>query len=704
MRDRRTVWSAFRENVGRFQADKVTPWIGLRNAVGVVLPLAIGAWMHTLPSGLLVATGALNVAFSDSHVPYVQRARRMTAASVVVGCGVFAGTLCGWNHGLTILAASGWAFAAGMLVALDQTAADLGAVSLVTLLVFAALPMRPHQALLAGVLASCGGLMQTGLSVALWPLRRYVPERRALGELFRGLADSASTSNPATEPPPTTAQSTGAQDSLAALDRDHSLEAERYRALLSQAERIRLGLLVLARLRARIRREDPAAAPLPLLDRFFALAADVLRAIAGELLADAGPGGAPKLLGEARSLAETLRAAPSETAQDARRQMDALAGQLRAALDLSGHALPSGAVHFERQEAAQPRRLRLRGTLAILRANLSLQSAACRHAIRLAVCVAIGEALGQSLGLTRAYWAPMTVAIVLKPDFSATFSRGVLRLAGTFVGILIATALFHLLPLGSGLEVALIGAFTFAARAFGPANYGIAATAITALVVLLVALTGVAPNQVILARGINTALGGAVALLAYAIWPTWERKQIAEALAQLLDGYAVYFHGVHSAYNRAATTSPRDLDRLRLAGRRARSNLEASVDRLSAEPGTTREHMRILGGVLANSHRLTHAFMALEAGLSASPAAAPRPAFHEFAEDVELTLKSLASGLRGSPVNAAALPDLREDHDLLLRADETGAALHTLVNVETDRVVNSLNTLTEDVLALIALH
>ena len=394
-----------RENVGRFQADKVTPWIGLRNAVGVALPLAIGAWMRALPSGLLVATGALNVAFSDSHVPYVQRARRMMAASVVVGCGVFVGTLCAWNHALIILAASVWAFAAGMLVALDQTAADLGAVSLVTLLVFAALPMRPQQALLAGVLATCGGLVQTGLSVALWPLRRYVPERRALGELFRGLADSASTSNPATESPPTTAQSTGAQDSLAALDRDHSLEAERYRALLSQAERIRLGLLVLARLRARIRREDSAAAALPSLDRFFALAADVLRAIAGELLADAGPGVAPKLLEEARPLAATLRDAPSETAQDARRQMDALAGQFRAALDLSGHSLPSGAALFERQEARQPRRLRLQGTLAILRANLSLQSAACRHAIRLAVCVAIGEALGQSLGLTRAYWA-----------------------------------------------------------------------------------------------------------------------------------------------------------------------------------------------------------------------------------------------------------------------------------------------------------
>jgi uncharacterized membrane protein YccC len=39
----------------------------------------------------------------------------------------------------------------------------------------------------------------------------------------------------------------------------------------------------------------------------------------------------------------------------------------------------------------------------------------------------------------------MTVAIVLKPDFASTFSRGALRLGGTFGGLVFATALFHLL-------------------------------------------------------------------------------------------------------------------------------------------------------------------------------------------------------------------------------------------------------------------
>ena len=47
---------------------------------------------------------------------------------------------------------------------------------------------------------------------------------------------------------------------------------------------------------------------------------------------------------------------------------------------------------FDRREAAQPWRLRLAGVLAVLRANLTLDSAAFRHALRLAVCVVIADA------------------------------------------------------------------------------------------------------------------------------------------------------------------------------------------------------------------------------------------------------------------------------------------------------------------------
>src|SRR5690349_16329156 len=89
--------STFWQEVVRFQRDAVRPWIGIRNATGVALPLAVAAALGSLSSGLVMATGALNVAFSDSHLPYGLRGRRMLAASLVVGVGVIAGASCGWN-------------------------------------------------------------------------------------------------------------------------------------------------------------------------------------------------------------------------------------------------------------------------------------------------------------------------------------------------------------------------------------------------------------------------------------------------------------------------------------------------------------------------------------------------------------------------------------------------------------------------------
>ena len=225
---------------------------------------------------------------------------------------------------------------------------------------------------------------------------------------------------------------------------------------------------------------------------------------------------------------------------------------------------------------------------------------------------------------------------------------------------------------------------------YGPANYGILVTAVTALVVLLIAITGVAPAAVMPARALNTVLGGAIALVAYWVWPTWERTQAPEAMAAMLDAYRDYFRVVRQAYEQPEAKLDHDLDRTRLAGRRARSNLEASVDRMSVEPRAAEERVRLLAGMLASSHRLAHALMALEAGLALKREPAPRE-FRVFADGVELTLYYLAAVLRGSGMERHALPDLREQHHDFA---QTGSGLAV---VETDRITNSLNTLGEQV-------
>jgi uncharacterized membrane protein YccC len=407
---------------------------------------------------------------------------------------------------------------------------------------------------------------------------------------------------------------------------------------------------------------------------------------------------------EVQALAKDLRDTETEQAlsmeamlHDARFQADALAGQLRSAIDLAAYATPAGVSAFERREARRPWRLRLIGTLATLRANLSLRSAACRHAVRLAACVALAEALGRGLELSRSYWLPMTVAIVLKPDFSATFSRGLLRLAGTFVGLLCATGLSHVLPGGLWTDTALITALMFGMRCYGGANYGLLVTMVTALVVFLIAMTGVAPNVVIAARGLNTVVGGIIALAAYWLWPTWERTQIRETVARMLDAYREYFRAIRTNYENPERPAALELDGARQAGRLARSNVEASIDRLFGEPGISALTTQSLSGILASSHRLAHALMALEAGLASSHPVPARPAFRPFADHMELSLYYLSAALRGSPLPLGQLPDLREDHHALVRSGDSLTERYALVNVETDRITNSVNTLTLEI-------
>jgi len=680
--------------------------MALRNSIGVVLPLIVGFALDMPRGGVVVASGALNVAYSDGSDSYAQRAKRMLSSSALCALAVLLGVLSGSHNVAAVIIATVWAFAAGMLVAAGTTAADLGVISLVTLLIYAAQPLTAQQALISSGLALGGGLLQTALSVALWPVQRYEPERRALANFFLELARAAEQPLSATSAPPVTAHSTQAQEALSSLDSETSIEAVRYRALLSQAERIRLSLLMLSRLHLRMQRESPAYSGVRILGDYLKKASQVLQALSNSLISETPAEACKEILAACEALTLGLRreadSLPTSflaaVTRDARFQMDALNGQLRAAVDLTANATPAGQAAFAKQEAKHPWSLRFSGLLATLRANLNLQSSAMRHAMRLAAMIALGNGLERTFYWHRSYWLPMTIVLVLKPEFTTTFSRGLLRIGGTIVGLFLATALFRFLPDSATVQIVLIFVFTLLLRWIGPANYGIFAVAISALVVLLIAITGVSPKEVIWARGINTAAGGALALLAYWIWPTWERTQVFDRIAAMLDAYREYFHALAEAYVRNETSSARELDRLRPRARMARTNLEASIDRLGAEPGTTAEQMHQLNALLASSHRFVHALMALDAAWLHTSAVPARTAFRTFAADVKKTLELLAAALRGKHLPLNEFPDLREDYHVLVQSGDRTIERYALVNVEADRIVNSLNTLREQVM------
>jgi uncharacterized membrane protein YccC len=200
---------------------------------------------------------------------------------------------------------------------------------------------------------------------------------------------------------------------------------------------------------------------------------------------------------------------------------------------------------------------------------------------------------------------------------------------------------------------------------------------------------------------VNTAAGGVLALVAYAAWPTWERTQIRQTLADMLDRCREYFQVVAQRFERDDKKLDAALEEARSGWRLARSNAEASVDRLSGEPGARPEHIALLTSILASSHSVAYSAMVLETELRHVPAGTAIGPGRVFIHDVEFTLYYLAAALRGTGSALEALPDLRKSHRRLAEAqDELSPAYRFLVD-ETDRLAVSLNTLREQVQKLV---
>ena len=706
------IFSALRplaRDVVRVDRSQLALVTALRNAVGVVVPLAVGAATGHLLVGLTISIGALNVAFTDRPGPYRLRAGRMLLAGLAAAASVFAGAATGGIDWLAVALAALWGFGGGLLVALGAVATQIGLTSVILLVVFAARPMTPAQAGGQAGLIMAGALLQTVLAVAAWPVRRFGPQRDALAAVFRQLAGYTHAPSGPGSAPPATAEITAAGQVLTGAGSDHSAAGEALRTLLDETERIRLELLALDDARHRLSHGDKTITGC--IDAVMEGAGSVLNALADALTAGQSPTGTSAPLQRIEAAADALRmivhgaggrAGVGLAATLAR--VEALGGQLRAATETAEGASESGERASALLEAARPPALRPREPALTLRANLTLRSAACRHAVRLACCVAAADIFARYLGLPRSYWLPMTAAIVLKPDFAATFTRGLGRALGTIVGLVLASGLVYAVFGETPGRIVLAGVLMFVVRGLGPANYGLSVTAVTALVVVLTSFAGAPPEATIVERGLYTLAGGALALIAYAAWPTWERTQTPPILADLLDTYRRYFAAVTAGYLDPRRRDRAAMNSARQAARLARSNAEASIDRLRAEPGGSTTEAKRADSLLANSHRFVHSAMALETDVRDS-AGEPAPReLRVFVHDVDTTLGALVGALRDPSSRLDGLPDLRADQRALatLSADaaaegdparQAGYRL-AVIAAESDRIADSVNTMT----------
>jgi len=649
----------------------------LRCTLGVAIPLLIGLVLRQPAFSAFGAVGAVSVGFGSFQGAYRTRAAVMVSAAAGMAIALFLGSLAGHSTITAVATASIAAFASGILIAIGPAAAFVGLQSCVAVLIAGGFPLTLAGAAGAAAIVFAGGVIQTILVMTIWPLRRFAVERRTIASAYRTLASYAldlPARHEIAPEPHTFAGLTPPLEDPQPFARPSDVLV--FQALFDEAERIRAALAAVGSLpRQGAPTEHTCWASL------LNACGRALGEIAAALEDARDPSDAQQAIWQ--TIDACLAALPKNPA------IDALLGQIRAAWRTAGMLTSAVAGKVALPRLAPLRALPPIGdALTTLRANLSLASTACRHALRLAVAVGIATTIYRMLQLPRGYWMPMTALLVLRPDFHDTFTRGAARIGGTILGAGVATLLVRELHPGSTTLILLLLLFVWACYAIFRMNYTLFTVAVTGYVVFILRLSGVAEMTTVTLRAIDTIAGGCLALVVYAVWPTWAATTVRTALASMFEANSVYVGALIDAYADPRTADVIRLTRLRAAARLARSNAEALVERMLAEP--TRKASiapRTATGLLAAIRRHALAALALHAGVDRGGGQSS-PGLSELSAQMRRSLSMLAEAAREGRA-PDTLPPLRQTQ--LAIAESVDPA----VDRETDLMVDAINTMAD---------
>ncbi len=378
------------------------------------------------------------------------------------------------------------------------------------------------------------------------------------------------------------------------------------------------------------------------------------------------------------------------------RRLAALAGQVRAVAALSPAAGKGGGLRTRRPYHRTNHPLqRVRADLEQLRANMSLHSPAGRHAVRLAVVVPGAALLARELPIQRSYWMVVAAATVLRPEFGATFTRGAERALGTCLGVGLAGAIAVTVHPAGAATIVLVGVLAWAGYSVFPASFAVGYGFITALVVFL--LNVITPDTLATAtdRLVDTLIGGAIGLLAYALWPTWARTSAWQSLAELVGAERTYVDVVLTAAAEGRRPGDQRMRALARRARLARTTAESTVARSLSEPSTRRidasQSQRALGAM----RRLVQAAHVLRLDVQDERERRPQPGLRPLQAGIDEILEEVEASLRARPDEPPApqdLPDIRARYESFEREcgnDDDALALLA----QLDEMVDASNSL-----------
>ncbi|MGW6705169.1 FUSC family protein [Streptomyces sp. NPDC054956] len=554
---------------------RLQPLLALRAAAGLAIVVGLSLALLGPGSAASSAFGAYMAAIATFQKSWRPRPVLALAAGLTLAVSTFIGYLVGSSHTLAFMVLLAvWSFGAGLMWASGPTAGIIASGNVAIMLVTVTLPTSVPQAAGHAAMIAAGGVVQA-LLIVLFPVRRWGAQRDALADALAAEADYARRlrHDPVASFDPQPLMK--ARDAATVTSRQARRRPAELHGARGLAERIRPVLASLA---------DPAVgAPAegPARDRV-----RELLAAAGSVLDSAAlairhgdpvrlPAPALAVL-KAPDTEDLLRGAPLRAAH---RLAVLLEDVLETAEPGTGRT-------------ADPEESRLRPSLpalapmvlAAVRAELRPGSPILRHALRVTAVACAGYLIGHALPLGHAYWAPMASVMVMRPDFTQTYTRAVARFAGTLVGVAVATAVVQLAHPGmylSGFLAVVSAGLMYTLMRTG---YAVSMACVSAYVVFLLGMGGVRWDQTVPDRVTLTLVGGILAMASYAVYPAWETPRLRTRLADWVAAGGRYAAAVLGQYADPAGARRGDVREALLAVRDARVAWQEAVDRASGEP------------------------------------------------------------------------------------------------------------------------
>ena len=542
------------------------PWPNMiRAALAICLPLSVAFGVGKASIGILPAMGGILGTMVDSGgASYLQRVKRVSSAAVFGGAvGLAIGSAIHGRGWIAVIALVVVAAASGVVT----TIGDIGSVTGLQLLLYASLGIGPVGALRPVWHTALGFLVGVAWALILimpgWLLSPHGLEQRAVAAVYQAMADAL--------------KSVGTGQTIARQQALTTALNTAYDSVLSARSRATGRNPATTRLVAALNASHPMA-----------------EAVAAVVVAGTRP--PPMIIATVERLADSIRNGTSPPPVPPPWSYTPGALALRDALVAVARVLtPEWAAEHSDHERLRDRMpdrdvfarigRRIRRVAARMAGALDPGTLARRYVIRLAACIGVAGVVSEVLPLQRSYWVLLTVAIVFKPDYGSVFARALQRGIGTIVGA-VAGAVLLVLVHGAWLLIP----FTVLAALlpYGRSrNYGLLATFLTPLVVVLIDLLSPIGWRLAEDRLVDTLIGCAIVLVVgFAPWPKAWYSHLPTRFAQAALDVCRYMEQALDAPAPpgADPTTPTAVSRLRRSTYRALSDLRAEFQRTMSEP------------------------------------------------------------------------------------------------------------------------